>query len=37
VTPALQAVIEAAAADALVAFEGLSRHAEVFERLDPPA
>lgn len=37
VTPALQAVIEAAAADALSAFAGLARHVEVFERLDPPA
>lgn len=37
VTTALQAAIEAAAAEALGAFEGLARHAEVFERLDPPA
>ncbi len=36
VTPALQAAIEAAAADALAAFAGLARHAEVFERLDAP-
>ena len=36
VTPALQAAIEAAAAAALVAFAGLARHVEVFERLDPP-
>ncbi len=36
VTPALQAAIEAAAADALAAFGGLVRHVEVFERLDPP-
>jgi len=35
VTPALQAAIEAAAADALAAFEGLARHVEVFERLAP--
>jgi len=37
VTPALQATIEAAAAQALAAFEGVARHVEVFERLDPPA
>lgn len=37
VTPALQAAIGAAAAQALGAFEGLARHVEVFERLDPPA
>lgn len=37
VTPALQATIEAAAAEALGAFAGLARHVEVFERLDPPA
>jgi hypothetical protein len=36
VTPALQAAIEAAAAEALAAFIGLARHVEVFERLDPP-
>ncbi|MDO9072755.1 MAG: DUF4936 family protein [Rubrivivax sp.] len=36
VTPALQAAIEAAAAGALASFEGLARHVEVFERLDPP-
>jgi hypothetical protein len=37
VTPALQAAIEAAAAEALAAFDGLARHVEAFERLDPPA
>ncbi len=36
VTPTLQAAIEAEAAEALRAFEGLARHVEVFERLDPP-
>jgi Domain of unknown function (DUF4936) len=37
VTPALQAAIDTAAADALSAFAGLVRYVEVFERLDPPA
>ncbi len=37
VTPALQAAIETAADEAFAAFESLSRHVEVFERLDPPS
>jgi Domain of unknown function (DUF4936) len=37
VTPALQAAIEAAAAEGLSGFRGLVRHVEVFESLDPPA
>ena len=37
VTPELQLAVEAAAANALVAFAGLTRHVEIFERLDPAA